>query len=144
MIQRIQTIFLFLASAASLSLLKVPMAVGIPSTQIAVLADGRFTLYDHVGLLIAFAGGGILALLAIFLFRNRSLQMKLSLLSLFFILAGIGVAAYLLFNQARGLLDNFFPVTGSLLPIAAVILTLLAYRYIKKDEQLVKSMDRLR
>ncbi len=144
MIQRIRSIFLLLASAASLSLLRMPLAVSIPSTQIPVLADGRFNLQDHLGLLITFLGGGALALLAIFLFRNRPLQLRISMLSLLFILAGIGLAGYLVYVQANTLLDNFFPGTGTFLPILSIIFILLAYRFIKKDEKLVRSMDRLR
>ena len=74
MIQRIQTIFLLLASGASLGLFGLPFASGSDTAQNELLADGAFALNDHIGLMAAFAVAGALTLAAIFLFKNRGLQ----------------------------------------------------------------------
>ncbi len=144
MIQRIQTIFLLLASGASLGLFGLPFASATDSAQTELLADGAFALNDHVGLMAAFAVAGALSLIAIFLFKNRGLQIKISRVSLFFIVAGIIFAAYLLFIKASIPINSLSLGLGTFLPLAGIILTILANRYIKKDENLVQSMDRLR
>ena len=144
MIQRIQSIFLLLAAGASLGLFGLPFASGSDTEQNVLLADGVFNLQDHIGLIIAFAGAGALALIAIFLFKNRSLQVKISLASLLFIIGGIGWGTYLLFSQAGESINSLSIGLGTFLPLLGIILTIVANRYIKKDDKLVKSMDRLR
>jgi len=144
MIQRIQSILLLLACGATLGLLKLPLIGSIPSTQSQLLADGALALNDHLGLIIAFAGAAVLTLLAIFLFRNRPLQMRVNLLSILFILAGAGRAVYLLMSQTEAALDQLRIGVGTFLPLAGIILILMANRNIKKDEKLVQSLDRLR
>lgn len=144
MIQRIQSILLLLACGATLGLLKLPLIGSIPSTESQLLADGALALNDHLGLIIAFAGAAVLTLLAIFLFRNRPLQMRVNLLSILFILAGAGLAIYLLMSQTEAALDQLKIGVGTFLPLAGIILILMANRNIKKDEKLVQSMDRLR
>jgi hypothetical protein len=144
MIQRIQSILLLLAAGASFGLFGLPFATGASAEQSPLLSDGVFNLNDHIGLLIAFAGAGALALIAILLFKNRPLQMKIALVSLLFILAGIGFSAYLLFTQASEVMSSLQLGIGAFLPILGIILIVLANRYIKKDEKLVRSMDRLR
>ncbi len=144
MIQRIQSIFLLLAAGASFGLFGLPLATGAEAEQNVLLADGVFNLNDHIGLIIAFAGAGALALIAILLFKNRSLQMKIALFSLLFILGGIGFGAYLLFSQAGEAVNNLNIGIGTFMPLLGIILTVLANRFIKKDEKLVRSMDRLR
>lgn len=144
MIQRIQSIFLLLAAGASLGLFGLPLASGKATAQNALLADGVFNLNDHIGLMIAFAGAGALALIALLLFKNRPLQLRLSLISLLFVLGGIGFGAYLLFTQAGEAIDALNIGLGTFLPLLAIILILMANRFIKKDEKLVRSMDRLR
>jgi hypothetical protein len=144
MIQRIQSILLLLAAGASFGLFGLPLASGAAAEQNALLSDRVFNLNDHIGLLIAFAGAGALALIAILLFKNRPLQMKIALVSLLFILGGIGFGAYLLFTQASEAVSSLQVGVGTFLPLLGIILIVLANRYIKKDEKLVRSMDRLR
>ena len=135
---------MFLAAGSSLSLFGLPLASGEKIAQNAILSDGVFSLSDHIGLTIAFAGAGVLALIAIFLFKNRPLQSRLARLSILFIIAGIGFSAYLLFSQSGNTINALGISAGTFLPIVAIILTVLANRSIKKDENLVRSMDRLR
>lgn len=157
MIQRIQSIFLLLASGASFSMFGLPFAdiEGVQGGTVAglnVLEDLVFNLQDNIGLLIlAIVTGGI-AFLTIFLFKNRTLQMKLCTLT---IVANIilVVLAGVLFYQEMDLIDTvkntdtsyYMDVEyGVLAPFLAIIFTVLANRGIKKDDKLVKSMDRLR
>jgi hypothetical protein len=90
--------------------------------------------------------GSVMTLAAIFLFKNRPLQLKLGYL---IIALGIllPVASFLLFMNESAALDASAEVmdqAGLYLPILAILFGFLANHFIKKDERLVKSMDRLR
>lgn len=146
MLQRIQSVFLLLAGGASLSLFGVPFATTPRAVEgSAIFADAAYTVQDQVALMALFAVGGALAIAGIFLYRNRLLQMRLSIFS--FIANLIGVVLGVIFFMQNSNDVGEQPVNdgiGVYLPIAAMILVLLAYRFISKDEKLVRSMDRLR
>ncbi len=143
MIQRIQTIFLFLASAAALGLFALPIAQTPEAVSDSVLfADTQYQLEDHWSLMAAFGAGGALLLIAIFLFRNRKLQMNLTLVGLLLSAAGIGLTLFFYFSDKAAEQAQFVP--GVALPALTIIFALLAHRFIKKDDNLVRSMDRLR
>ena len=96
---------------------------------------------------------GILAILTIALtiftilkFTNRLLQIKLSLLCTLLLSALVGLM-FIAIRTGNKMLTS--PEEGSFkigfyLPIACILLTLLATRFIRKDEELVRSVDRLR
>jgi divalent metal cation (Fe/Co/Zn/Cd) transporter len=146
MIQRIQTIFLLLAAGASFGLLALPFASTTSAmSNTALFADGVYNVQDSAGMLAFFCGAGALALIAMFLFRNRGLQMRLTIFAFIANLLGI-VFGVLYFMQNAQDIGDAVPneELGVYLPILTIIFTLLAYRFIRKDEKLVKSMDRLR
>lgn len=144
MLQRIQTIFLALAAVASFGSMGLPFATTPEPAEASMLfADAAFTVQDHIALLVLFAVAGALAVASIALFKNRSLQMRLSLLSSFALLAALAFGI-MLFVMDRPAATGTSIALGAFLPLAALLLLLLAYRFIKKDEKLVRSMDRLR
>ncbi len=87
------------------------------------------------------------AMYEIFQFRTRFTQLKLGMLNLLLIMATFGAAFYFS-NQGETLLNpklegQFQP--AFYLPTLALLLNLLANRFIRRDEQLVRnSYDRLR
>lgn len=147
MIQRIQSIFLFLASASSFGALAAPFATSESAIATSsIFQDARYTAQDSMALLILFALAGLVALIAIFLFRNRVLQSRLSLLGAIVALAGavwaiIAAMQDKAVEAATAAIDYGF---GMALPVLAIIFAVLASRFIRKDDKLVKSMDRLR
>ena len=146
MIQRIQSLFLLLAAAATFGLFGLPFATTSEEVVASeIFADSRYDLMDNVGLLVFFGIGGLLALVSIFLFRNRRLQMRLTILAFVLNLVGI-IFGVIYFMQNSGATSEAKVDDGLGLYAAgaAVVLLLLAYRFIGKDEKLVKSMDRLR
>lgn len=143
MIQRIQSIFLLLAAVALLGLFGLPFAsTAEPVAASALFADQKYNILDHTALSAIFIAAAVISLLSIFLFNNRKLQMRLSLLSILGALAGLAVAGVLFSQDAAGQTAQLGLGFG--LPVVSIILIYLAYRNIKKDETLVKSMDRLR
>jgi protein-S-isoprenylcysteine O-methyltransferase Ste14 len=100
---------------------------------------------DNLMLEILVLAGIILAFVNIFLFKKRKTQIKVGYLLVILSIL-IPVVAYLYFtNQATTLEDSTIEDgPGIYLPIAALVFALLANRFIRKDEKLVRSIDRLR
>lgn len=138
MLQRIQSILLLISSIALWGLFAIPFATGQENAN-NMFADEVMNLNDHIGLLIICILGGVLSLVAIFFFKNRKLQATISYLS-FIMAMALGGLAYGLFSSTGEGTLNF----GMGLPLVSAIMSFLAAIFIKKDEKLVKSMDRLR
>ncbi len=146
MIQRIQSIFLLLAGGSFLSLFKLPFAQTDKAvSNSAFLADAAYGIQDHVSLMGTFGLAGALAIIAIFLFKNRSLQMRLTMFSV--IAAVIGTILTVVLFMQEGQVKSSQVVNdglGAYLGFAGLIFAILAYRFVQKDDKLVRSMDRLR
>ena len=145
MIQRIQSIFLFLATLTFGSLFAVPFAL-TDTEATGFLSDRVYDVNDHIALLILTILGCLISLVAIFAFKNRKSQQKL-VYGVIIIGLLLPVAAFLLFT---GDAPNMFTSgvvndqIGLYIPFLAAVFGFFAKRYIQKDEKLVKSMDRLR
>ena len=130
MIQRIQTVYLFFVFCLTAIL------VFIPFSTLNSFSEGFFMGFNAV---IAVA-----AIVSIFLYKNRRMQLRLC----YAMLTGF-VAIYLIyfiFNmQNFSLAELFGHVRYTFVfPFISIILVYLAIRGIKKDEKLVRSLDRLR
>lgn len=149
MIQRIQSIFLFLAAAAGLGQFVAPYLsteAGNPAATLPALSDNVLNPFDNPGLLGLCALSGLVSLAAIFLFRNRPLQARLTGGATAASLLLTALVAFVVYQTTQQV-----PAGGTVrygvglaLPIAAIIFNWLAVRFIRKDENLVRSMDRLR
>ena len=135
MLQRIQTLYLLIAAVCS----------GALSLSTYLLMSEGVTVYviDSISYLVLFEGSAMLSLISIFLFKSRQTQFVLGRLNIIlnFILLGLFVFRLLSLpggpaNPEKGI--------GLLLPIFSIVLLALANKAIKKDETLVKSVDRLR
>jgi hypothetical protein len=155
MIQRIQSLFLFLTTLVSLIFLKgsylsfinkTGSVINITFTGIMKSTDGQaFELIQNVmPITILIPVIAALSFSIIFFFKNRSLQLLLSkiLIALITILILVsGYYSYIIISQMDGAI---VPGIKMVLPVIMLILSVLAFRGIKKDDQLVKSYDRLR
>jgi hypothetical protein len=86
------------------------------------------------------------AVLEIFQFRSRGKQLLLGSINLLLIMATVGASFYFSSKGEQLLnlkLEGKFQL-AMYLPTLALLLNLLANRFIRRDEQLVRSMDRLR
>lgn len=141
MIQRIQSVWLLLAAITAFITYLTVLYIG-------KLTDGTerpFLLANDFLLVIFIMALAVLSFITIFLFKNRKLQLQMTILTLVLTLAYIFVQ-YLRIEQFKT--DNLIQ-TGSyqiaaLLPILTVVFLIMAARGIRKDEKLVKSLDRLR
>lgn len=145
MIQRIQSLFLFLASGCFFGLFGLPFAHSDEPTS-PYLEDSLYNVMDHPALIGITVVGGAIALLNVFLFKNRGLQMRLSILVIICSLLITAFGIYLFYQDASLMAKtaDMEDGLGVFLPPLALIFGGLAYFFVKKDEKLVKSMDRLR
>ncbi len=136
MIQRIQTIFLILAAATSGGLIFL-VSLWIDGEGNEVVAMDENTYFS------AFVLSAVVSIFAIFLFRNRKLQTVVNRLNILMNLILLGVFVYraLTMSGATAVAEKGI---GMFIPILSIVLLVLANRAIRKDEQLVKSVDRLR
>lgn len=135
MIQRIQSVFLLLAALASL---------GTAAFRMELIQDTYAWLMPAVlgihGLV------ALVALVAIFLYKDRQKQLKTTTMLQYVAIVAL-LAAFGGLYLADGLME--VPVnlqaTGLLvLPVLAYVFVRIARGYVKKDIELVRSMDRLR
>jgi len=155
--QRIQTIYLLTCSLlfSMFAVLKLPFgsidqgdnAVVAAAAQTS-FADGKFTPEDHILLVILILLIALLAFGIIFLFKNRKLQANLTRIMIFMMLLSGVLAFYLMYRDLNIIKElehaTFSPGIGSFVPLAGILLAFLAQKGIQKDEETVRSMDRLR
>ena len=159
MIQRIQSVFLLLLALAMLSVLFLPVwsKTDPASQQTLVLTATKLAYHNQTPgsatepmstwpIAACAAASAAVALLEIAQYRNRFTQLKLGALNFLLIVATIGAGFYYS-GIGEQLLNLKMPGTfeaGFYLPTLALVFNLLANRFIRRDEQLVRSMDRLR
>ncbi|MDR0769408.1 MAG: DUF4293 domain-containing protein [Dysgonamonadaceae bacterium] len=119
MIQRIQSVYLLLAAILLLAMFFLSLS-----------KENAAGFY----LSALFAIDGITALLAIFLFKNRKRQMRITVAS---VLISAGLSGGFIARSQ----DEWIYMAASLI---AAVLAAAALSAIRKDEKLVRSLDRLR
>jgi len=143
MIQRIQSIYLFLASVVSGVLIFVFNLWKTLKEQIFVLDLFSEELFTFKVIPLMFITSSILSLVTIFLYMDRKLQFVIGRIIILINLFLLGLLIYLSLTLP-GETSVSEKGIGMFLPILVVLLIVLANKAIKKDEDLVKSVDRLR
>lgn len=146
MIQRIQSVFLFLAAATDFSVLGLPFATSGEAVQASALfSDKVYSIGDNIGLLLLYCASAALALAAIFLYKNRPLQVKIGQIALAANLLGMALAVVLFWLDQKNMdTQSISGGVGGFMPLVYLVFIVLAIRGIRKDEKLVRSADRLR
>ncbi len=163
MLQRIQSVLLFFAALCMLAILFFPVweksdveknekvslsalamtyeKEDIETKEINILNE-EWTGYIAILAILSAA----VAFYSIFRYDNRLLQIKLGALNSLFMGGALGVSVYfslqaesIIVPQVRG--DY---LVGFYLGVAALLLNSMANRFIRKDERLVRSADRIR
>lgn len=140
MIQRKQTLWLLLSAVCAALTLKFPFFNGTVLTGTNGVEGAELTATDNIFLLVLAIATAVVALITIFLFKNRKLQLKLSFVGLLLSVAFAALNFYYIQNFAPG---GRLSLT-SLFTFFAVIGFLLALQGIRSDEKLVRSLNRLR
>ena len=129
MLQRIQTVWIFLAVLGAVFL-------NITAQDFDVL--GAYLTINVSTVILVLAG-----LLSIFSFKKRKRKILLNNISLIINALLVGLLIYWLLNLSGGI---SIPEKGiePVFPFLSIVCLLLANMFIRKDERLVKSVDRLR
>ncbi|OJW69359.1 MAG: hypothetical protein BGO68_02855 [Candidatus Amoebophilus sp. 36-38] len=160
MLQRIQTMFLCMIVCSIFAFLFLPIWNKIdPNTTHGYilypwkLQDIHTTEHLSNTWLMPYALLGslsiviiLIAIYAIIRFDNRMLQLKLGALNSLLLTALLGTIVYLVTKNQSALLPEISGQyrIGFLMPIIAVVSNFLANYFIRKDEKLVNSTNRIR
>ena len=135
MLQRIQTLYLLMAAICS--------GILSSSTYLIILDGVVVGITDSLVYLLLFLGSALLSVISIFLYKSRQTQFVLGRLNIILNFILLGLFVYRLLSLP-GEPANSEKGIGLLLPVFSIVLLVLANKAIKKDELLVKSVDRLR
>ncbi len=138
MIQRIQSVWLLLAAGFDAITFKLPFSNGdYIKDKFQAVVDLNAT--TTIWLTILSVLGGLLALITIFLFKNRSLQLKLCYLGIFLTLGLLALYVMEMQHFVNGTISIW-----ALFYIAMLVSFIFATQGIRRDQKLIKSLDRLR
>lgn len=144
MLQRIQTIYLVIATLLSGVMVFVLPFWNDENGALLLLMDvlqDENPYYKVVPFL--FMLSGILSLIAIFLYKNRIRQINSNRLNIVINFLLLGIIVYRLLSLP-GEIDISKKGIGVFIPLLVIVFLALANKAILKDENLVKSVDRLR
>lgn len=152
MIQRIQTLFMVIA------LILMGLMIWLPLGEIAIndkiysfsiigivdILTGQ-TVYSAWHLLVLIVGVLLLQVIAIFSYKKRKKQMRIVAVNCLLML-GFAIASWLFIMLSAKTLGNGIYSSKIVIPFSliSIIMNYLAVRAIKRDEDLVRSVDRIR
>ena len=155
MIQRIQTVYLLLATVLMSLTLFLPLATswcGVDEVVVKAFSISGTLGFDaplpiYLGAVLSVAT--LLPFVIIFLFKNRLTQIRLCVSAIVLLLgsaAMIALYCYRLYTLLSAMMAELHITLGfaSIMPVVAIIFVALAIRGIAKDEALVRSLDRIR
>jgi hypothetical protein len=128
MIQRIQSVFLLLAA----------IAAGVSALSACV---------EFFSASILLSAAALVALVTIFFYKKRKLQINFCIVDIILIVCYYIVFAYNFFfvnNKVAEFFGTLNYIFVAILPLISLIFIVLAIKHIKKDEKLVRSLDRIR
>lgn len=142
MIQRIQSVWLFLASFFSGALFILPLYsyFSVPlGKQVLISTRNEYLLLVIAALMT------LIPMFTIFLFKNRRRQILLTITGIALSLLFVGM----MLIAIKGLdpintTDGKYTLPGPIIPVLVIVMLFLAFNGIRKDEKLVRSVDRLR
>lgn len=143
MIQRVQSIYLLIATFVSFGLIFVFKLWSINENKFFVFDLFNEDSFLLKGITLLFLLSAILTFTAIFLYKNRQLQFVVGRISILINLLLLGLLIYVSLILP-GEMKISEKGIGMFLPILAILFVVFANKAIQKDEDLVKSVDRLR
>jgi len=147
MIQRIQTVYLFISALLIASLMKLKFAdLSVNNELYTFIAKGIYSgeelIFNGLAIFIFIPIIALLHFLVIFIYKKRILQIRILVFSMLLLLGLFGLFFYFTYAGFTGAQVAFkIPVV---FPIVAAILDFLAIRAIGKDEALIRSLNRIR
>lgn len=150
MIQRIQTIFLLASTSLMAVLFFYPFAELAVGTDILSFSakgfynDGTNEVVKNIISIPLFISIILLInIVTIFMFKKRKLQMRFTVYNIILMLGISGILFYLI-NSAFDPTPSVEYKITIIFPLIAAVFNYMAFRNIRKDELLVRAVDRIR
>lgn len=137
MLQRIQSIWLLTASLFAFLTLKFSTYSG---TNKKLIPSSFLTGTENIPMMLVTIAIGIIALVAIFLYNNRKLQIRLTALAILL----ESVLIYLYYREIQLFVGKGAVSITALFHLLIILFLVLAARGISADEKLIKDSNRLR
>jgi len=153
MIQRVQSVFLLIAVVLSALMLTGTIIemkdvfgnfYSLSFSSVTVSINGKEQVQKLWPLAAILVSVPAASLISIFLYKNRSLQMKFTMASLMLSLGSFFVAGFYLIMLSKKIEMSFIWHLKAVIPFVTAILCWLANRAIRKDDEKVRSLDRIR
>ena len=155
MIQRIQSLYLFVLAVLSGLLLtgsvlnfidKTGSVIKVTYNEIIKSTGGQgIELIEKLlPLSILIIIITVFSLMTIFLYKNRKVQLRLALVLIILTATQLIAFVHVSLSVISKFEAHLVPGIKMIIPVLMLILSVLTYRGIRKDERLVKSYDRLR
>ncbi len=139
MIQRIQSIWLFLAAICAFLTIRFSFYSGNKMVNGQKTFTQLTAENSPLHLLILSVAAGLGALIAVFLYKDRKLQMRITVVTL--LLSIVNIVLY--FFETKKFAEGNFDLSA-IFSFAVPLFLFLAMRGINRDQKLVRSLDRLR
>ena len=149
MIQRIQSVFLFVSLCFLVSMFFIPVATLVHSRgivtfdfvgfDVSALEEPKNIQYSIMlfAILISFIN-----LIIIFLYKSRLLQMRLCVYNILLLIGIAGVSLLVIYSLPD--VEQVTPNLPIVFPVVSAILHYLAFRAIRRDHFMVEALNRLR
>lgn len=150
MLQRIQTVYLLLASICMVVSLLTSLAIFSFDSEIVRFEAMGFYMNQEIifptwGLFVIGNISAVLSVAIVFLYNKRMLQIRLAAMNIFVILGYYALIGFYIYKRNPELNSVFENIgVGIIMPFVAIILTYLAIRKIGADEALIRSLNRIR
>ncbi|MCF6241811.1 MAG: DUF4293 domain-containing protein, partial [Bacteroidales bacterium] len=137
MIQRIQTVYLFLAAVVIFMIFWFPLAEVLLEGVVytfkysgiyEISADKTELIIQALPLAVLYGLVMFISLISIFLYKKRVLQMRLSVLNILLLIGSYALAYYYIYAAFKGDDTVINPGVSAIFPLIAAIFTYLAFR----------------
>lgn len=147
MIQRIQTVYLLIIIVLIVQTFFFPFVSFFNDQETISFTALQFNTGEFV-IPLAILVGVILSLafISVFLFKNRLLQIRITFFNLLLLVGLLGLIAYFVWElSTKKLIDYQIKYNFTCIyPLISIVLASLAIRGMKKDEALIRSVNRIR
>lgn len=151
MIQRVQSVYFLIAAIVVMLPYFFPIASFVSGEFIYQLfachvksPDADVSMFNVIPMALLTFASFVISVVALFLFKNRKLQMKVGRLGVIVLLSVMGLEVFYYLSMQTQLATIGQIGFGAAIPLLSLIFVLLAIRGVKKDEALIRSADRIR
>ncbi len=151
MIQRIQSIYFLVSAFIFIAVFTFPLwtysnGQGVYNMFVYSLKNiqSGVSLYTLLPLVILSALTAVLNIIALFTYKNRKKQMHICKINYLLIFGFMIVLTMYIIRMGNTLQTNGYPGFGLIMPFIGLTLVFMAHKAVKRDEDLVKSADRIR